>query len=118
MRPVWALSGGEMFTQLDVLHAEIVRLQTRRLELIDGIEQIGYAKEIDAADTVQILAFRHRLDPREVRRDVKLANALPKYALLAAALPDPGRRPDLYRQIHPIPRPGQARLTRRRGAAS
>jgi hypothetical protein len=88
-RPVWALSGGEMLAQLDVLDAEIALLQTRRLEMIAGIDQLGYAKEIGAADTVQLLAFRHCLDAPPVRRDVKLANAPPKYALVSAALPDP-----------------------------
>jgi hypothetical protein len=89
VRPAWALSGGETLAQLDALHAEIARLQTRRLELIASIDQTGYAKEIGAADTVQLLAFRHRLDPPAVRRDVKLAKALPKYAMVSAALPDP-----------------------------
>jgi hypothetical protein len=89
MRPVWALSGGEILAQLDVLHAEIARWQTRRLELIAAIDQLGYAKEIGAADTVQLLAFRHRLDPPAVRRDLKLATALPRYGLVSAALPDP-----------------------------
>ncbi|HEY0690167.1 MAG TPA: DUF222 domain-containing protein, partial [Kribbella sp.] len=89
MRPVCALSGGEMLAQLDALHAEIACLQTRRLELIAAIDQIGYAKEIGATDTVQLLAFRHRLDAPAVRRDLKLAKALPKYGLVSAALPDP-----------------------------
>ncbi|MDX6292745.1 MAG: hypothetical protein QOH50_1820, partial [Kribbellaceae bacterium] len=31
VRPVWALSGGEMLAELDVLHAEIARSQIRRL---------------------------------------------------------------------------------------
>jgi hypothetical protein len=70
VRPVWALSGGEMLAQLDVLPAKIARLQTRRLELIARIEEVRYAKEIGAADTVQLLSFRHRLDPPAVRRDL------------------------------------------------
>src|SRR5258708_17355478 len=89
VRPAWALSGGEMLAQLDALHAEIARLQTRRLELIARIDETGYAKEIGATDTVQLLAFRHRLDPPAVRRDLKFAKALPKYDLVAAALPYP-----------------------------
>jgi hypothetical protein len=89
LRPVWALSGGEMLAELDDLHAEISRLQTRRLEVIARIDEVGYAKEIGAADTVQLLAFRHRLDLPAVRRDLKFAKALPKYGMVAEALPDP-----------------------------
>jgi acyl-CoA hydrolase len=70
VRPVWALSGGEMLAQLDVLHAEMARLQTRRLELIARIDEVGYAKTIGGVDTVQVLAFRHRLDLPAVGRDL------------------------------------------------
>lgn len=87
-RPVWALSGEDILNQLDALHVELSRLQARRWELIAGLEQLGYAKEIGATDTVQLLALRHRLDPMAVRRDVKVANALPKYARVSAALPE------------------------------
>jgi hypothetical protein len=82
VRPVWPLSGDEMLAQqhrddrpvgdqFDVLQAKIARLQSRRLELIARIDQVGSAREIGAADTtVQVLAFRHRLDPPAARRDL------------------------------------------------
>jgi hypothetical protein len=49
-RPVSELSGGEMLAQLDVLHAEIGRLQTLRLRLLAAIDEVGHAQEIGATD--------------------------------------------------------------------
>ena len=89
MRPVWASTGEQLLTELDVLHAQIASLQTRRLHVMAAIDNLGHAKEIGATDTVRLLAFRHRLDATTVRHDLKLAKALPTYELVSAALPDP-----------------------------
>src|SRR5204863_246232 len=50
---------------------------------------IGYAKDVGAGTTARFLALRYRIDATEARRDVHLANALPKYPAVAAALPHP-----------------------------
>jgi hypothetical protein len=88
-RPVWSMSGGEMVSALDAAYAEIARLKTFALRLTAGLETIGYAKEVGAGTTARFLTFRYRVDATEARRDVHLANALPKYPAVAAALPDP-----------------------------
>jgi hypothetical protein len=86
-RPVWSMSGAEMLSTLDALDAELARLQTYRLHVIAGLEDVGYAEEIGAHDTAQLLAFRYRLDRPEARRDVRLARNLAKYDAVATALP-------------------------------
>ncbi|MFI6828154.1 DUF222 domain-containing protein [Kribbella sp. NPDC050241] len=86
-RPVWSMSGAERLATLDALHAELARLETYRLHVISGLDDIGYAQEIGAHDTTQLLAFRYRIDRPEARRDVRLALALSKYAEVKAALP-------------------------------
>jgi hypothetical protein len=85
-RPVWSMSGGEMLFALDAAQAEIARLQAYRLRLLAALEANGHATEIGARDTVQLIAMRHRLDAVDVRRDLRLASALPKYAEVNAAL--------------------------------
>jgi hypothetical protein len=86
-RPVWSMSGAERLATLDTLEAELARLQTYRLEVIAGVDEIGYANEIGAHDTVQLLSFRYRLDRPQARRDLRLAQSLAKYSAVAAALP-------------------------------
>jgi hypothetical protein len=87
-----------------------VSLQTRRLQVMAGIDNLGYAKQIGATDTVRLVAFRHRLDATAGRHDLKLAKALPKYDFVSAALPDPATP-------HTTPTGGQAaRRLRRRSA--
>ncbi|TCC30204.1 HNH endonuclease signature motif containing protein [Kribbella speibonae] len=85
-RPVWSMSGGEKLSALDAAHAEIARLQVRCLHLSAGLDADGYAQEIGARDTVQLLSVRYRLDPDDVRRDLRLARALHKYPTVTAAL--------------------------------
>jgi hypothetical protein len=88
-RPVWSMSGGEMLSSLDATFAEIARLETFALHLIGGLETTGYAKELGAGTTARLLTFRYRIDALKARRDVHLANTLPKYPAVAAALPNP-----------------------------
>src|SRR5919198_648233 len=95
-RPVWSMSGGEKLSTLDVLDAELARLETYRLHVIAGLDQDGHAEELGARDTVQLLEFRYRLDHARARRDARLATALPKSPAVSAALPavdpaDPGQ---------------------------
>lgn len=88
-RPVWSMSGDEMVSTLDATYAEIARLETLALRLTAGLETIGYARDLGAGTTARFLTFRYRVDATKARRDVYLANALPKYPAVAAALPDP-----------------------------
>ncbi|MEV4266863.1 DUF222 domain-containing protein [Kribbella sp. NPDC049584] len=87
LRPVWSMSGSDMLTELDHLHALLARHETRRLELLAGLETIGHAQEVGAHDTARLLEFRYRLDRTRARRDVHLAQSLPKYPAVTAALP-------------------------------
>ena len=86
-RPVWSMSGSEKLAALDALEADIARRQTYRLHLIASLDHDGYAQEIGAHDTTQLLAFRYRLDRPQARRDVRLAQTLAKYPAVSAALP-------------------------------
>ncbi|MGC4939152.1 DUF222 domain-containing protein [Kribbella sp. DT2] len=85
-RPVWSMSGSEMLSALDATQADIARLQVYRLRLLAALEANGHASEIGARDTVQLIAMRHRLDSTDVRRDLRLASALPKYPEVNTAL--------------------------------
>ncbi|MBB5977858.1 HNH endonuclease signature motif containing protein [Kribbella solani] len=87
-RSVVALGNHELLPVLDELDAEIIRLQGLRLQVVARMEDTGYAQELGARDTVDLLAFRHRRDRSEVWRDVRLARALPRYAAVDAALAD------------------------------
>ncbi|GAA1509480.1 hypothetical protein GCM10009741_02990 [Kribbella lupini] len=83
------MSGSEMLTALDDVQAQLDRLRTYRLELLAAIDSNGHATEIGARDTVQLISTRHRLDHTAVRRDLRLALALPKYKEVHAALNEP-----------------------------
>jgi hypothetical protein len=85
-RPVWSMSGAEKLSALDAAHAEIASLQMRCLRLSAGLDTDGYAQELGARDTVHLLSVRYRLDPADVRRDLRLARALHKYPAVTAAL--------------------------------
>jgi hypothetical protein len=89
-RPVWSMSGSEKLAALDAIEADLARRQTYRLHLIAGLDHDGYAKEVGAHDTVQLLAFRYRLDRPQARRDLRLAQTLSKYPAVTAALPAVG----------------------------
>ncbi|MGC4940714.1 DUF222 domain-containing protein [Kribbella sp. DT2] len=86
VRPSWSMSGSDMLCAMDEFQAGINRIQTQRLEMLAALEANGYAAEIGARDTVELIAVRHRLDPAAVRRDLKLATALSKYPDVQAAL--------------------------------
>src|SRR5207249_8890242 len=85
---VWSMSGGELAAALDQVDADLARRQTYRLQLVAGLDQIGYAEQIGAHDTARFLEFRYRLNGIDARRDVRLARALPKYPTVSAALAD------------------------------
>ncbi|MGC4941171.1 DUF222 domain-containing protein [Kribbella sp. DT2] len=86
-RPIWSMSGSEMLSALDTIQADLARLQTRRLDLLAALEANGHATELGARDTTELIAVRHRLDRVDVRRDLRLANALHRYPEVQAALP-------------------------------
>ncbi|MFC5268696.1 DUF222 domain-containing protein [Kribbella qitaiheensis] len=95
-RPVWSMSDSEQLATLDALHAEISRLQTYHLQLLAAYDATGHAATLGAGDTARLLAFRHRLDPGVIKRDLALAKALKKYPAVADALPpvNPDPEPD------------------------
>src|SRR5215207_8170960 len=99
-RPVWSMSDSEQLATLDALQAEITRLQTYRLQVLAAYDATGHAATLGAGDTARLLAFRHRLDPGVIKRDLDLAKTLPKYPAVAAALPattiaDPDSEPNV-----------------------
>ncbi len=93
-RPVWSMSGGEMLSALDQVDVVAAQLEAYRLQLVAGVEDIGYAQELGARDTVELLAFRYRMDRPQAYRDVRLARALPRYGAVSTALADGITPPD------------------------
>ncbi len=93
-RPVWSMSGGEMLSALDQVDVVAAQLEAYRLQLVAGVEDIGYAQELGARDTVELLAFRYRMDRPQAYRDVRLARALPRYGAVSTALTDGITPPD------------------------
>ncbi|MFC5268369.1 DUF222 domain-containing protein, partial [Kribbella qitaiheensis] len=89
-RPAWSMSDSELLATLDALHAEISRLQTYRLQVLAAYDATGHAATLGAGDTARLLAFRHRLDPGVIKRDLALAKALKKYPAVTNALPATG----------------------------
>ncbi|RZU12149.1 HNH endonuclease [Kribbella rubisoli] len=92
-RPVWSMGGGELLSTLDALDAEIARMESYRLSVVAGIESTGYAAELGARDTAELLRFRYRLDAPTARRTLRLAQALSKYPAVSAALDRTGASP-------------------------
>ncbi|MEV6269311.1 DUF222 domain-containing protein [Kribbella sp. NPDC051936] len=98
-RPAWSMSGGELLSTLDTLEAELARLESYRLTVVAAIESTGYAEELGARDTAELLRFRYRLDPPAARRTLRLAQTAPHYPAVATALEDtasceePGEEP-------------------------
>src|SRR6266545_753117 len=86
-RPPWALTGEDILAELDALHVTLSRLQARRLGLLARLDDLGHAKSLSARDTTELIALRHRLDPRAVRADLRAAHALTRYGLIASQLP-------------------------------
>ncbi len=90
MPPVYMQSGSELLTNLDTRMAAIALMKTEALQIMGRLHEMGTAQEVGARDTVELVSERYRLDPTEVRKDLTLADQLPKYPLVAAALPDAG----------------------------
>ncbi len=87
--PPSTLVDSVLLSTVDGVEAAISALKTYRLKLIADLDQRGLAAEQGARDTVELLSLRHHLNRREVKRDLKLAKALPKYDAVTTALPDP-----------------------------
>ncbi|TDU82382.1 HNH endonuclease [Kribbella voronezhensis] len=83
------MSGEQAVATLDALHAEIARLQTYSLEVIARLDDTGHTKTSTGQDTARFLSTRYRRNLYAVRHDLALANALPKYPAVTAALPNP-----------------------------
>ncbi|HET6297783.1 MAG TPA: DUF222 domain-containing protein, partial [Kribbella sp.] len=88
-RPAWSKTGSERLQVLDAVETELARLKTVRLHYMASVDDSGDAADLGAHDTVELLSLRHNRHPRDVRRDLTLAKALPKYPAVSAALPDP-----------------------------
>ncbi|MGW5193154.1 DUF222 domain-containing protein [Kribbella sp. NPDC004138] len=85
-RPAWSMSGSELLSTLDTVEAELARLEAYRLSVIAAIESTGYAEELGARDTAELLRFRYRLDPPAARRTLRLAQTATHYPAVATAL--------------------------------
>ncbi|MGZ0148511.1 DUF222 domain-containing protein [Kribbella sp. WER1] len=85
-RSVVALGNHEVLPALDAVNAEIIRLESLRLQLITRAEESDLAQDLGARDTVELLTFRHHRNRPEASRDVRLARTLPKYKTVQAAL--------------------------------
>ncbi|MEV0792232.1 DUF222 domain-containing protein [Kribbella sp. NPDC050459] len=85
-RPAWSMGGGELLSTLDALDAEIARLEAYRLTVVAAVETTGYAAELGARDTAELLRFRYRLDAPAARRTLRLAQVLEHYPAVSAAL--------------------------------
>ncbi|HET6299578.1 MAG TPA: hypothetical protein VFG33_39800, partial [Kribbella sp.] len=88
-RPAWSKTSSERLQVLDAVETELARLKTVRLHYMASVDDSGDAADLGAHDTVELLSLRHNRHPRDVRRDLTLAKALPKYPAVSAALPDP-----------------------------
>ncbi len=89
MRPPWMQSGSELLTTLDTLERAISAAQTYRLQVLARLDETGHAKKAGARHTAELVSRRHRLNPADVKRDLKFVEDLPKYPAVTAALPDP-----------------------------
>ncbi|WP_165956771.1 HNH endonuclease signature motif containing protein [Kribbella antibiotica] len=89
MPPVWSLSVAELVTSLDTAHAVKAALDTFILQAGGRLDEMGAAAELGARDTVDFLSERYREAPAEVRKALAFMAALPKYPIVAGALPDP-----------------------------
>ncbi|WP_344145994.1 HNH endonuclease signature motif containing protein [Kribbella yunnanensis] len=103
--PVWSLSGSELLSTLDTVEAATAVLNTYKLQLLGGLDDMGIAQELGARNTVELVAERYRRDPVEVRKDLAFTSALHKYPAVTAALPDPA---DLARPA--VVSPDQAKV--------
>ncbi|TCC53725.1 HNH endonuclease [Kribbella capetownensis] len=88
-RPVWSMSDSEKLSTLDAVVAEVARLETIKWQLIAGLDQSGYAKDLGAGDTARLLSQRYRIDGTAAHRDVRVATRLTSHPATTAALPDP-----------------------------
>ncbi|MEU4395718.1 DUF222 domain-containing protein [Kribbella sp. NPDC023855] len=87
--PPSRLGDGDLLSTLDAVDAALSTLITYRLRLVADFDQRGLATEHGAHDTVEFVSLRHHRNRREIRRDLKTAKALPNYAAITAALPNP-----------------------------
>ena len=77
-----------------MLDRAISAAQTYRLHALARLDEMGHAQEVGARDTTELISVRHRLNRKDVKRDLHLAKDLTKYPAVSAALPDPYASPD------------------------
>ncbi|MET9268197.1 DUF222 domain-containing protein [Kribbella sp. NPDC003557] len=85
-RPAWSMGGSELLSTLDTLESELARLESYRLSVIAAIETTGYAEELGARDTAELLRFRYRLDAPTARRTLRLTQSATHYPTVSTAL--------------------------------
>ncbi|MFI5706962.1 DUF222 domain-containing protein [Kribbella sp. NPDC051620] len=90
-RAVAMMSDEELVCFLDDTRTKLAVLQGLETEILDRLEQTGYAKTLGAHDLPRFISTRYRLDLAEAGRLVKFAVNLRKYPAVAAALPSPAR---------------------------
>ncbi len=102
MAPVYMQSGSELLANLDTRMAAAALINTEVLQIMGRLHEMGTAQELGARDTVELVSERYRRDRAEVRKDLTFAEALRKYPVVAAALPDPAdlSRPAIISSEH------------------
>jgi hypothetical protein len=91
--PPCRLSDSDLLSKVDTVNAARNGLDSWYWRAAVEIETRKLAKEHGAKNTVEFLSLRHRRNTRDLRRDLKLAEELPKYTAVSAALPDPQTPP-------------------------
>ncbi|WP_433012015.1 DUF222 domain-containing protein [Kribbella sp. CA-294648] len=92
--PPSRLGDSDLLSTLDAVDAALSTLTTYRLQLVADFDQRGLASEHGARDTIEFLSLRHHRNRREIKQDLKTAEALPTYTAVTAALPDPAAPAD------------------------
>jgi hypothetical protein len=84
--PPCRLTDSDLLTRVDTVNAARNGLDTWYWQAQAELETRGLPKALGAKDTIEFLSLRHRRNTRELRRDLKLSEELPKYDAVNAAL--------------------------------
>src|SRR5690349_21017413 len=85
-RAMFTLSDADLVTVLDHAHAIAATAQALQSQVLAEIHGRGLPSAQGATSTTAWLRDHHRITPRAAVRQTRLANALPKLPLLAAAM--------------------------------
>jgi hypothetical protein len=105
-RDVGMMNDSDLLSDLDDTRKRLAALEGRQTEILDRLEQSGYARTLGAHDLPRLISHRYRLDLADAGRLVKFAVDLRKYAVVAAALRSPGK---VIPNGEVVLNPGQAR---------